>query len=85
MSELSIYPIRQLLFECVGCKAHWMIRAEPPIQNIQELTSFTSDPTKMEGCPKRCGANKVNMAFRIPGPPTTEPASDPFSVFEEKK
>lgn len=86
MAELSIYPINQLLFECTGCKAHWMIRADPPIRNIQELTAFTSDPNRMEGCPKRCGATTVNMAFRVPGPVKPEgPASDPFSVFTEKK
>jgi hypothetical protein len=82
----SIYPIRQLYFQCSGCKAQWMLRADPPIRNIDEFKAFTSSPEKMEPCPQNCGARTCSIAFRVPGPEASPGAgrTDPFSVFKER-
>jgi hypothetical protein len=82
MSETSIYPIRQVYFECSGCKAKWMLRIDPPITNIDEFKAFTSDPAQMESCPQNCGSRTCSLAFRISGPGAPEGGhADPFSVF----
>lgn len=91
MSEASIYPIRQLYFQCTGCKTQWMLRADPPICNIEDLKAFTSDPNKMEPCPKNCGARTADMLFKVgtPGggerPVVSEEIVDPFSVFDKER
>jgi hypothetical protein len=83
MGATSIYPIRQLYFQCDGCKAQWMLRAEPPIHDVDGFKAFTSDPKRMESCPRKCGATTCSIAFRLGEPPTdaTERA-DPFSMFD---
>lgn len=82
----SIYPIRQLYFQCRGCKAQWMVRPEPPIRNIVELMSFTGDPRCMEPCPRHCGATRVDMLFKagtLSDAPADGPKVDPFTLFDK--
>ena len=85
-SEKSIYPIRQLYFQCDGCKAQWMLRPDPPIDSAAALKAFTSDPKKMNSCPKSCGATTCSMLFKVDtGEPVSGEKTDPFLVFDAPK
>jgi hypothetical protein len=81
MEATSIYPIHQIYFQCDGCKAQWMIWADPPIRNIDDFKAFMSDPGRMEPCPRNCGARTCSLAFRA-GPATSSEGADPFCAFK---
>ncbi len=84
MPATSIYPIKQVYFECTGCKSRWMLVVDPPVKCVEDLKAYTTDPDRMTGCPKGCGSKTVNMAWRVRDP-DGKPAegADPFAVFDK--
>jgi hypothetical protein len=79
-TETSIYPITQVYMRCDGCGAEWMVRPDPPIENIEGFKAFTSSGGTGP-CPKLCGSRTCSLLFKAGAPTPGANPVDPFSLF----